>query len=167
MTHTASRHWYTYTPLAPHLREGGRGRGAVGASARKSGRHAHALRTRSLAVPLESESSLPKIFWTCAAGVGLCFLLYAYFVGAAVMHIVGLKDAEIEMREISKRVSVMEGAAAAFETSMNLDAAKGAGFVEIENIAYVPKTASFTLRHQRSGTSGNEKSLSSIPPPKI
>lgn len=89
---------------------------------------------------------LRKLFWYFVFAIFALSLAYMYFIGTAVVHIVDRKNSETEIRQLSGSVAGLEAKISAFETSVNLASAQIAGFVEVIDIAYVPKTVSLTLR---------------------
>ena len=87
-----------------------------------------------------------KLFWYSIFTLFALSLAYMYFIGTAIVHIVERKNSETEMRLLSGSVADLEAKIATFETSVSLASAGMAGFVEVSDIAYVPKTVSLTLR---------------------
>lgn len=74
-------------------------------------------------------------------------LLYLYFIGGTVMHIVERKNIEAEIRSLSTQMSALESEYAERGKSLDLSQAINAGYMEVKNIAHVSRAPSLTMRN--------------------
>ncbi len=80
-----------------------------------------------------------KLFYTSLSFIFILFVLYVYFVSAAVAHVVVRKEVAQEITRTQARVSELESEYITARDAVSLDAALSYGFLENDEKVFIEK----------------------------
>ncbi len=90
-----------------------------------------------------------RIFWTVCWCTAFTIFLYIYFLGTSVYSVIARKQAEVNVANLTSRISQLESEYVLLDKKINLDLAHTKGYIDVAVPRYVSRATShdtFTLR---------------------
>lgn len=86
-----------------------------------------------------------KFFYASAVFLCILFVVYIYFVSAAIAHVVVRKELSQEIKAVQARISELEETYIAAEDAVDMNMAVTYGFLKNEEKIFVEKTDTATV----------------------